>query len=73
MGMTEIGAIALANVLSVVALGMKLHWDIRRQTQHGQMLARLVQLLPPGSHLEEENPDGTRLTLSMAQEEKHDG
>lgn len=57
--------VALAPVMSLIALWLRLSWRTRQERARRGTLINLAQTLRPGSELEETAADGTHLRIAV--------
>lgn len=64
--MWVIAVIAVRELLSLLALWLRLRWQAQRQEERHHYLVAIARALPGGSQIDEGQPDGTWLRLTSA-------
>ncbi|MGH3770904.1 MAG: hypothetical protein ACRDRW_05845 [Pseudonocardiaceae bacterium] len=69
-----VAVIGARGSLSLLALSLRLRWQLQRQRERHHYLVAIARALPEGSQIDEGQPDGTwlRLTMDRPQADKAD-
>jgi len=60
------GAVVTVNGMAVVALWLRLRWQVHRERARGHALTQLAGALRAGGEFDEQLPDGSRFKLTVA-------
>jgi hypothetical protein len=63
--MMTVLVVVLAQIMGVVALGLRLGGRVRHEQARGRTLIDLASALHAGGRVDEQRPDGTRLAVSV--------